>query len=260
MTVDTYHRFEGPEDAPVLLLANSLGTPLEMWDDQAPGLAEHFRLLRFDARGHGRSEAPPGPYSIEDLGNDVLDLLDALELERVHFCGLSLGGMTGLWLAVNAAQRIDRLALCATSAHMPPREIWDERAAQVRSEGMEAVADGSIERWFSEESREERPDAVERTRNRLLETSPEGYAACCEAIRDHDMRDEIEAIAAPTLVIVGDEDPSTPPEHGRFIAERVRGARIEQIERARHLLNVEHPKRVRDLLIDHLAEGGGNGP
>jgi 3-oxoadipate enol-lactonase len=260
MTVDLNHRLQGPEDAPVLVLANSLGTSLEMWDDQAPALAERFRVLRFDARGHGRSDVPGGPYAIEDLGRDVLGLLDALRIERAHFCGLSMGGMTGMWLGVHAPERIDRLVLCSTSTHMPPRETWDDRAALVRSEGMEAVADGAIERWFSEEGRDERPDAVERVRNGLLQTPAEGYAASCEAIRDHDLRDQVGAITAPTLVIVGDEDPSTPPDHARFIADRVDGARMLEIERARHLLNVEHPGLVTDELIDHLTEGSEHGP
>jgi 3-oxoadipate enol-lactonase len=259
MTAELYHRFEGPEDAPVLVLANSLGTSLEMWDDQAPALAKHFRLLRFDARGHGQSEVPSGPYSIDDLGQDVLALLDAAGLERVHFCGLSMGGMTGMWLAIHAAERIDRLALCSTSAHMPPRELWDDRAALVRSEGMEAVADGALERWFSEEGREERPDAVDRVRVGLVETPAEGYAASCEAIRDHDMREEVGQIGAPTLVVVGDEDPATPPDQARFIADGVDGARLVEIERARHLLNIEHPGRVTELLIDHLTEGTDDG-
>jgi 3-oxoadipate enol-lactonase len=257
--VELYHRFEGPEEAPVLVLANSLGTSLDMWDDQAPKLARHFRLLRFDARGHGRSHAPAGPYSIEDLGRDVLALLDEAGLERVHFCGLSMGAMAGMWLAVHAPERIDRLALCSASAHIPPRELWEDRAALVRSEGMEAVADGSLERWFSEEGREERPDAVERIRNGLLETPAEGYAASCEAIRDHDVREDVGAITAPTLVVVGDEDPITPPDHARYIADRIDGARMVEVDRARHLLNIEHPGLVTGELIDHLTEGSGDG-
>ena len=158
MPARLHHQVEGPEDAPALVLSNSLGTTLEMWDDQAPALAERFRLVRFDSRGHGRSEVPPGPYAIEELGRDVLALLEDLGLERVHFCGLSMGGMTGMWLAVNAPERIDRLALCSTSTHMPPAEQWHERAGIARSEGMAALADGAIDRWISPQGRDERPD------------------------------------------------------------------------------------------------------
>ncbi len=205
-----HHRFEGPEDAPVLVLSNSLGAGLEMWDDQAAALAEHFRLLRYDARGHGRSPVPEPPYAIADFGRDVLAMLDAQGIERVSFCGLSMGGMTGMWLAVNAPERIDRLALCCTSAHMPPADVWDDRAATVRADGMEAVVDATIERWFTPAAHEERPEAVARTRQGVLDTPPEGYAACCEAIRDMDLRAEIPGIKAPTLVIAADEDPRRP--------------------------------------------------
>jgi 3-oxoadipate enol-lactonase len=255
VSIDLYHRFEGREHLPVLVLSNSLGTALEMWDDQAGPLAEHFRLLRFDSRGHGRSAVPRGPYSIDELGRDALELLDRLGLERVSFCGLSMGGMTALWLAIHAPERIDRLALCSTSAHMPPRSAWIERAEAVRAEGMEAVADASIERWFSEEGRTERPEAVERVRQDLLATPAEGYAASCEAIADHDLRAGLGRIRAPTLVIVGDEDPSAPPPQAQVIADGVEDARLVEIERARHLLNVEHPDRVTELLIDHLTGG-----
>jgi 3-oxoadipate enol-lactonase len=254
MSVELHHRFEGPEDAPVLVLSNSLGTALDMWDDQAPALAERFRLLRYDARGHGRSPVPQPPYEIADFGRDVLALLDAEGIERVSFCGLSMGGMTGMWLAINVPERIDRLALCCTSAHMPPPDVWDDRAATVRAEGMEAVVDTTIERWFTPAALEERPEAVARIRRGVLDSPPEGYAACCEAIRDMDLRSAIAAITAPTLVIAGDEDPSAPPdEHGRLIADSIEGARMVVIERARHLANVEHPERFTGELLNHLT-------
>lgn len=256
MPARLHHTLEGPENAPVLMLSNSLGTALEMWDAQAPALAERFRLLRFDSRGHGRSEVPAGPYAIEELGRDVLALLADLGLERVHFCGLSMGGMAGMWLAINAPERIDRLALCSTSTHMPPAEQWHERAALVRSQGMPALVDGAMERWFSPQGPEERPEAVERLRQGLLDTPAEGYAASCEAIAAHDLRERVGSITAPTLIIVGDQDPSTPPDHAQFIASRVQGSRLVELERARHLLNVEHPNRVTQELIDHFEEAG----
>jgi len=157
-----------------------------------------------------------------------------------------------MWLAINAPERIDRLALCSTSTHMPPAADWLERARVVRTEGMGAIADGAIERWFS--APDGRPEAVQRVRQDLLDTPPEGYAASCEAIAAHDLRDQVAAITAPTLIIVGDEDPSTPPDHARFIASQVEGARLVELERARHLLNVEHPDRVTQELLNHFTE------
>jgi 3-oxoadipate enol-lactonase len=253
VSVTLHHRFDGPEDAPVLMLANSLGTALEMWDYQMPALGEHFRVLRYDQRGHGGSPAPPGPYTIAELGGDALALLDRLGLERVSFCGVSLGGMIGMWLAACAPERTDRLALCCTSAHMPPAETWTERAATVRAEGMEAVAEAALERWFTPDFRERRPETVERIQRALLDTPAEGYAGCCEAIAEHDLRVELARIRAPTLVIAADQDPSTPPQHARLVAEAVDGARLVVLERARHLVAVERPREVSRLLLQHLA-------
>ena len=255
MSVDLHHRVEGPEAAPVLVLCNSLGTTLEMWDPQADALAEHFRLLRYDSRGHGRSPVPDGPYSIADLGRDVIELLDRLGLDRASLCGLSLGGMTAMWLGIHAPERVDRLALCCTSAHMPPRETWLDRAATVRSQGMSAVAEATLERWFTPELIERRPDVVDTARQTLLATPPEGYAACCEAIAGHDLRDEIGRIAAPTLVVAGTDDPATPPDHARLIANRVEGARLVVLEHARHLASVERPDAVTRELVGHLTAG-----
>jgi 3-oxoadipate enol-lactonase len=225
-----------------------------VWDDQLPSLVEHFRVLRYDQRGHGRSPAPPGPYTIAELAGDALDLLDRLGLERVSFCGVSLGGMTGMWLAVNAPERLDRLALCCTSAYLPPRENWTDRAATVRARGMDAVVDAALERWFTPALRRLRPDAVERTRRALLDMSAEGYAGCCEAIAAHDLRAELGSIRAPTLVLAAADDPATPPEHGRLIAETVEGARLVVLERGRHLAAVEHPGECARAVLAHLAQ------
>src|SRR4051794_2289093 len=182
-----------------------------MWDDQVAALSSRFRILRYDTRGHGRSAAPEGPYAIGDLGADLLALLDELGLERVSFCGLSLGGMTGMWLAANAPERVERLVLCCTSAHLPPREMWDERIETVRADGMEPVAEGVLERWLTPEFRTARPEIAARLKAMLVATPVEGYAGCCAAIRDLDLRDALSAIRAPTLVIAGGEDPATPP-------------------------------------------------
>jgi 3-oxoadipate enol-lactonase len=225
-----------------------------MWDDPLPRLKERFRVLRYDQRGHGRSPAPPGPYTIADLAGDALELLDRLGLERVSFCGVSLGGMTGMWLALNAPERLDRLALCCTSAYLPPRENWADRAATVRARGMEAVAEAALERWFTPALVERRPDAVERARRALLGVSAEGYAGCCEAIATHDLRAEVGSIRVPTLVLAAADDPATPPEHGRLIAEAVEGARLVVLERGRHLVAVEQPDEFAGAVLAHLTE------
>jgi 3-oxoadipate enol-lactonase len=254
VTVELHHRFDGPADAPVLVLSNSLGTSLEMWEELMPALTQRFRVLRYDQRGHGRSPAPPGPYTVAELGADAIELLDRLGLERVGFCGTSLGGMTGMWLAINAPERMDRLALCCTSAHLGPREMWEERAATVRAEGMEPIVEAALERWFTPEF--DGP-AVARTRRALLAASPEGYAGCCEAIADHDLRAELGSIEAPTLVIAAEEDPATPADHGRLIADSIDGARFVLVEDARHLAVVERPDAVAPPLIEHLPAKAG---
>jgi 3-oxoadipate enol-lactonase len=236
------------------MLSNSLGTDLGMWDDQLSSLVDRFRVLRYDQRGHGCSPAPPGPYTIAELAGDALDVLDRLGLERVSFCGVSLGGMTGMWLAVNAPERLDRLALCCTSAYLPPRENWTERAATVRASGMEAVVDAALERWFTPALAERRPEAVERTRRALRGMSAEGYAGCCEAIAAHDLRAELGSIRVPTLVLAAADDPATPPEHGRLIAEAVEGARLVVLERGRHLVAVEQPDDFTRAVLAHLTE------
>jgi 3-oxoadipate enol-lactonase len=253
MSVAVHHRLDGPEDAPVLVLSNSLGTTHAMWDDQLPALAERFRVLRYDMRGHGDSPVPPGPYSIDDLGGDVLALLDRLGLERASFCGLSIGGMTGMWLAARAPERVERLAVCCTSAHLPGD--WHERAATVRAEGVAAVADAALGRWLTPGFRERRPDVVERLRRMLLGTDAEGYASSCEAIAAMDLRSELGSIRAPTLVIAAEDDPATPPEHGRLIEASVPDARLVVVPDARHLANVERAEDVTPLLLEHLTAG-----
>lgn len=249
---DLYYQLEGPEDAPVLVLSPSLGTSLEMWDAQALALRGRFRLLRYDTRGHGRSPAPPGPYAIGDLGRDALSLLDRLGMGRASFCGLSVGGMSGMWLTSEAPERIDRPVLICTSALLGSESVWDERIATATGRGMDALVDAVIERWFTTAFRSENPGAVEEMARTLRETDPEGYAGCCAAIRDMDLRDRLPSIEAPTLVVTAAEDPATPPEHGELIRDAIPGARFEVVPRASHIANLEQPERITDLIMTHL--------
>jgi 3-oxoadipate enol-lactonase len=234
-----YYELAGPADAPVVMLSNSLGTRLEMWDPQVHALAERYRVLRYDSRGHGRSDAPDGPYTIDLLADDALGLLDALDIERVHFCGLSKGGMVGQVLGARHGERLISLALCATAAHIPQREVWEERIRVASEQGMAALADGVIARWFTEAFRREPSIVVDRVRQMILDTPAQGYAACCAAIRDMDLRELITGIRVPTLVIVGEDDPATPPEKAREIQSLIPGAQLEVIADAAHLLNIE---------------------
>jgi 3-oxoadipate enol-lactonase len=246
------HRLDGPEAAPPLVLCGSLGTNLEMWEPQLP-LARARRLIRLDQRGHGGSPVPDGPYSIADLGRDVLATLDRLGLDRVSYCGLSIGGMIGQWLAINAPKRLHRLVLICTAAYLPPRTGWIERATTVRGAGTaEAVADAVIARWFTAPFADREPEVVARHRAMIAATPAEGYAACCEAIADMDLRPALPGVPIPALVIAGAQDPSTPPEHGRAIADAIPGARFERLDPAAHLSSVERAADVNRLIEDHL--------
>jgi len=246
--VTLHHRFDGPEDAPVLVLVNSIGTTLELWDAQVDAFAGPFRVLRYDQLGHGRSEHRPGPYTVELLGRELLALLDGLGVERFSFCGLSLGGTVGMWLGKNAAGRLDRLVLAGTSAYFGPPERWVERAALVRAEGMEPIADATMERWFTPAFA-----GVAEQRARFIATPPEGYAACCDALREWDFRAELGSVTAPTLVLVGSEDPASPPEQGRQIADGIPGARLTVISGAAHILNAERPDVFNEAVLAHLT-------
>ncbi len=246
-----HYRFDGNEGGPVVMFSNSLGTNLSMWDAQAPALAARFRVLRYDTRGHGQSSVTPGPYSIMQLGRDVVWLLDQLDIERADFCGLSMGGMTGMWLGVYAAPRIGRLVLCNTAAKIGTPEIWNARIEAVRQGGMAAVADAVIQRWFTPAFIARAPDAIERTRRMILSTPPEGYIANCAAIRDMDQRETISRISARTLIITGAKDPVATPSDARYIVERVAGAQYVELDAA-HLSNIEAAERFTQRLVQFL--------
>jgi 3-oxoadipate enol-lactonase len=244
---------EGPERAPALMLSNSLGTNLHMWDDQVKAFTQHFRLIRYDRRGHGKSGVPPGPYSIDQLGGDALAIMDGLGVKTAHWCGLSLGGMVGMWLGANAPTRIDRLILSNTACHMAAGAIWEERIRTALERGMPALVDGTIERWFTKDFRERAPAAIARMRDMVLATPPVGYAACCEAIRDMDQRESIRRISAPTLIIAGRHDPATTVEAGEFMRSRIPGASLTVIDAA-HISNVEQPHDYADTVLGFLLQ------
>ena len=243
---------EGPADAPVLMLSNSLGVDLRMWDDQAPELAKRLRLVRYDRRGHGKSSVPKGPYSMERLARDALAVADGLGVKKFSWCGLSMGGMEGQWLGANAADRIEKLILSNTHYHYEDKTPWNDRIRFVREKGIDAIAPIQMERWFTKGFRERRPEVVRRISDILRETKAEGFLGCCEAIRDMDMRQATPRITAPTLVIVGKHDPATPPAEGEHIQQMIKGAKLVSLDAA-HLSNVEQPKAYLDTLLDFLA-------
>jgi 3-oxoadipate enol-lactonase len=252
--MNLHHRFDGPEDAPVLVMGSSLGTSGAMWDEQVPAFSQSFRMLRYDTRGHGESPVPPGPYTMDELGADVLELLDRLGIERASFCGLSIGGMIGMWCASEAPERIERLVLCCTVPHFPPPELWNERADTVRAQGMEPMVEPALERWLPPDIRRARPEADEHLRAMIASTPPEGYAGCCEAIRDMDLRGRLSAIAAPTLVLAGSDDPSTPKDKVRPIADAIDGASFVVIEGAAHIANMAQPDAFNRAVLGHLED------
>jgi 3-oxoadipate enol-lactonase len=233
-------------------MINSLGADLSRWDPQIPALAERFRVIRYDARGHGRSAVPPGRYALADLGRDALDLLDRLGVARAHVCGLSLGGMTAMWLAAHAGERVDRLVLFCTSALLGPPESWAERSAKVRAEGTAAVADAVVARWVTAGYAAAHPGVVRTLRDMVAATPAIGYAGACAAVEEMDLRPDLPAISAPTLVVAGADDPATPPAHGAAIAAAIPGARLEVLRDAAHLASFEQAETANRLILEAL--------
>jgi 3-oxoadipate enol-lactonase len=233
-----HYKLEGFEKASVLMFSNSLGTDLTMWDAQAAEMAMKFRVLRYDKRGHGQSSLPVGPYTIEKLGHDALALLDFLHFDKVDFCGLSIGGQTGMWLGANAPERLRRLAISNTSAKIGTHDGWNQRIDAVRTEGMKVVALAVIERWFTPAFRAKEPEQVARVQRLLENVNIEGYVGCCAAVRDFDARDKLSGIRTPTLVIAGTHDPATTAAEGRWAADQIPGAKYVELDAA-HLSNIE---------------------
>ena len=248
-----HYRLDGRPDAPVLVLSNSLGADLSMWEPQLAAFTRHFRVLRYDTRGHGASEVTPGEYSIEMLGRDVAGLLDHLGIDRASFCGLSMGGLIGMWLGLHRADRIEKLVLCNTGASIGSLDAWNSRIDAVRKGGTSAICELVLQRWFTPSFREREPAAVDRFKQVFLKTSPEGYVANCAAIRDADLRDAIAGIRSPTLVVTGSHDFATPPEGARFMAEHIPGAKYVELDSA-HISNVGVAARFTEEVLKFLTK------
>jgi 3-oxoadipate enol-lactonase len=250
---------DGPDGAPVLILGNSLGTSAAVWDSQLPEFLTRFRLLRYELPGHGGTPAVPGAYSIDGLAAGVLALLDSLGVERAAYCGISLGGMIGMSLAAREPDRISALGLVCTAAFLPPADAWRARAAQVRAAGMASITAGVLGRWFTPAFADRAAPVIQGFAAEFERTDPVGYAGCCEAIAEMDLRPDLPAITAPTLVLAGADDPATPPQHGAAIAGLIDGARLEVIPATAHLANVEAPGPVTAALVAHLSTATGSG-
>lgn len=246
------YRVDGPADAPLCVLGPSLGTALELWDPQVPELARDWQVLRYDPRGHGGSATPPGPYTVGELATDVLALLDGLGVDRFAYCGLSLGGAVGSWLALHHPHRVSSLVLCCTAAKFGEAQTWHDRAGQVRAEGIEWLVGPSTERWFTSAFPAAAPDEVERLLAMLRATDPEGYAGCCEALGDFDIRDRLGDLDVPTRVVAGGSDPATPVPVMRELAHGIPGADFVVVPEAAHLANVEQPAAVTRAIVEHF--------
>ena len=243
----------GRTDGPAVVLSGSLGSTHRMWDAQLSELERHFTVVRYDTRGHGASPVPDGPYSIDDLADDVIALLDGLGIARAHIVGLSLGGMTAMRLAVRNPERVDRMVLLCTGAQLPPSSGWTDRAATVRADGTGAVAAAVVQRWFTPEYLAAHPDERIAHEAMVAGTPAEGYAGCCEAIAKLDLREELSTISAQTLAIAGADDPATPPARLEEITARVPGARLLVVPQSAHLANAEQPDIITPALIEHLT-------
>jgi 3-oxoadipate enol-lactonase len=241
----------GSDGAPALILSNSLGTDLHMWDDQVGEWSQHFRVVRYDRRGHGKSGVPQGPYSMERFGRDVLAIADALQIKTFNWCGLSMGGMVGQWLGANAPERVEKLILSNTNFHYADKTFWNSRIKAVGESGLAPLVGPNMERWFTKGFRDSAPDVMAKMTAMFLATNPVGYVACCAAVRDMDFTASNPRITAPTLVIVGAQDAATPPAAGEAIAKAIKGAKLAVIDGA-HIANVEQPKQYTETVLSFL--------
>jgi 3-oxoadipate enol-lactonase len=253
--ISMHYTLNGPASAPVVTLGHSLATNLTMWEPQVSALAARYRVLRYDTRGHGETDAPAGAYSLDLLAEDARALLGALGVERTHFIGLSMGGMIGQVLALKHPELLRSLILCDTSSRIPPeaKPMWDDRIRVAETQGMEPHAEPTVGRWFTPSYIKGHPDVVDRVRTMLRQTKPQGYVGCCHAIKALDLTDRLSAIAVPTLIIVGEDDPGTPVAASRAIHERVKGSELVILKSASHLSNVEQAEAFTKALLDFLG-------
>jgi 3-oxoadipate enol-lactonase len=253
--IDIAYRFDGPEDAPPLMLSNSLSSALGMWDVQVAALVPAYRVLRYDTRGHGATSAPPGPYDMDMLTADVIGLLDALEIERTAYCGLSMGGMIGQQLGLEHPDRFTGLVLADTTSQWPDGAgvLWSGRIRAAQTQGMPALAEATLERWFTEPYLASRSPEVERIADYIRSTPAAGFVGCAEAIRRIDYLDRLSAISLPVLIIAGADDPATPVSAAEAMHEKIPGSQLVVIEQAAHLANVEQPEAFNKALLDFLA-------
>jgi 3-oxoadipate enol-lactonase len=250
--LEVNYMLTGAADAPALVFSNSLGANLSMWDPQMPELEKRFHVLRCDTRGEGRTSVTPGPYTIEQLAGDVLHLMDHLGIERAHFCGLSMGGMIGMWLGLNAEKRLSKVVLCNTAAKIGKAEMWNARIENVRKGRMAAVSAAVCERWFTPAFRVHSPEIFAGAQRMIESMPPEGYVACCAAVRDFDARERVCQIRVPTLVITGSQDAATPAADGHSLAEQIPGARYIELNAA-HVSNIEASEQFTSELIKFLT-------
>ena len=249
--VRLHYSFTGPASAPALIFSHSLGTTLSMWDAQAPVFEQSFRLLRCDMRGHGQSSAPAPPYAVTDLAQDILALADSLNIARFHFCGLSIGGMIGMTLALQSPNRLQKLVLCNTAPKIGAADFWNTRIETVRAKGMKEVAPAVTARWFTPQFQTASPHTVASTLAVLESLDPQGYIGCCAAVRDFDFRENVGNIHTPTLVISGTHDPAATPADGHFIADHIAGARYVELPTS-HLSCVEDPALFNQAVLSFL--------
>lgn len=251
--IKLHYQLDGDASLPVLVFSNSLGTSLAMWEPQMAELSQHFRVLRYDTRGHGQSEVTPGPYTIAQLGSDVIALLDHLQIAQAHFCGLSMGGSTFMWLAVHHPERVSKLILCNTGAKIGTPEAWNSRIETVQREGLSAIAAAVVSRWLTPEYAAQHPQQVQALTTMLLATPAEGYAGACAAVRDNDLRAAIANITAPTLVIAGTGDVPTPPADGQFMRVTIPGALYVEFDAA-HISNQQQPEAFTQAVLQFLTQ------
>lgn len=248
----TNYKLQGTPNSPVLIFSNSLGAEMMMWDELVPHLLPYFRVLQYDTRGHGGSEIPTGPYTIDTLGQDVIDLMDDLKIETAYYCGLSMGGLIGQWLGLNHPERFEKLVLSNTGAKIGDDERWNTRIAAIKEEGMQAIVNDTMERWFTEDFRKHQFKLVAKIKSMFLRCDTTGYTNCCAAIRDADFRNKIQNISVETLIITGDEDPVTNVEQAEYLANKIPYAHLKVLH-ARHLASTEKPKEYAQILLDFLV-------